>query len=78
MILSRLSGLGSAEAVSGLTAALNSFKKEGVTSEEVLNKLSAASIKAAVSERDLIEAIKRSGSVAQTAGVSLDELVGVV
>ena len=39
---------------------------------------SAASIKAAVSERDLIEAIKRSGSVAQTAGVSLDELVGVV
>ena len=78
LILSRLSGLGSAEAVSGLTAALNSFKKEGVTSEEVLNKLSAASIKAAVSERDLIEAIKRSGSVAQTAGVSLDELVGVV
>ena len=78
MILSRLSGLGASEAVAGLTAALNSFKKESVTSVEVLNKLSAASVKAAVSERDLIEAIKRSGSVAQTAGVSLNELIGVV
>ena len=78
LILARLSGLGASEAVAGLTAAINSFKKEGVTSAEVLNKLSAASIKAAVSERDLIEGIKRSGSVATQAGVSLDELVGVI
>ena len=78
LILSRLSGLGASEAVSGLTAAINSFNSSGVTSAEVLNKLSAASIKAAVSERDLIEGIKRAGSVAQIAGVSLDELVGVI
>ena len=78
MILSRLSGLGAAEAVAGMTAAINSFNRAGVTSEQVLNKLSAASIKAAVSERDLIEGLKRSASVAQTAGVSLDELVGVI
>ena len=78
MILSRLSGLGAAEAVAGLTAAINSFNREGVTSEEVLNKLSAAAVKAAVSERDLIEGLKRSSSVAVQAGVSLDELVGVI
>jgi TP901 family phage tail tape measure protein len=78
LILSRLSGLGASEAVAGLTAAINSFNREGVTSAEVLNKLSAAAVSAAVSERDLIEGIKRSGSVAIQAGVSLDELVGVI
>jgi TP901 family phage tail tape measure protein len=65
LILSRLSGLGAAEAVAGLTAAINSFNREGVTSAEVLNKLSAAAVSAAVSERDLIEGIKRSGAVLQ-------------
>ena len=78
LILSRLSGLGATEAVAGLTAAINSFNREGVTSAEVLNKLSAAAVSAAVSERDLIEGIKRSGAVAIQAGVSLDELVGVI
>ena len=38
----------------------------------------AAAVSAAVSERDLIEGIKRSGSVATQAGVSFDELVGVI
>ena len=50
MILARLSGLGAGEAVSGLTAAINSFNSEGLTSAEVLNKIAAAAVKAAVSE----------------------------
>jgi TP901 family phage tail tape measure protein len=78
LILSRLSGLGATEAVSGLTAAINSFNKAGLSSGQVLNKLSAAAVSAAVSERDLIEGIKRAGSVANLAGVSFDELVGVI
>ena len=78
MILARLSGLGAAEAVSGLTAAINSFNSEGLTSADVLNKISAAAVKAAVSEKDLIEGIKRSGAVAIEAGVTFDELVGVI
>lgn len=78
LVLSRLSGLGASEAVAGLTAAINSFNKSGITSAAVLNKLSAAAVSAAVSERDLIEGIKRSGSVATQAGVSFDELVGVI
>ena len=59
MVLSRVSGLGAAEAVAGLTAAINNFRSAGLSSAEILNKLSAASISAAVSERDLIEGIKR-------------------
>ena len=78
MILARLSGLGAAEAVSGLTAAINSFNSQGLTSAEVLNKIAAAAVKAAVSEKDLIEGIKRSGAVAIEAGVTFDELVGVI
>jgi TP901 family phage tail tape measure protein len=78
LILSRLSGLGASEAVAGLTAAINSFNKAGLSSSQVLNKLSAAAVSAAVSEKDLIEGIKRSGSVATQAGVSFDELVGVI
>ena len=78
LVLSRLSGLGAAEAVAGLTSAINSFNSTGITSAEVLNKLSAAAVSAAVSERDLIEGIKRSGSVAIQAGVSFNELVGVI
>jgi TP901 family phage tail tape measure protein len=78
MILARLSGLGASEAVAGLTAAINSFNSIGIKSSEVLNKLSAAAASAAVSERDLIEGIKRSGAVAIQAGVEFDELVGVI
>lgn len=78
MILARLSGLDAAQAVEGLTAAVNSFSKEGLTTSQVLNKISNASAQYAVSERDLIEAFKRSASVAQQAGVSIDELGGII
>jgi TP901 family phage tail tape measure protein len=78
LILSRLSGLDATQAVTGLTAAFNSFKESGITTEEILNKLVVVSQKYAVSERDLIEAIKRSASVADQAGVSFDQLLGIV
>ena len=78
LILARLSGLSAAESVSGLTAAVNSFSKAGLTTGEVLNKISNAANQFAVSERDLIEGFKRSASVAQQAGVSIDELGGII
>jgi TP901 family phage tail tape measure protein len=78
MVLARLSGLDAAQAVEGLTAAVNSFSKEGLTTSQVLNKVSNAAALYAVSERDLIEAFKRSASVAQQAGVSIDELGGII
>jgi TP901 family phage tail tape measure protein len=78
LILTRLSGLDSAQSVEGLTAAFNSFKDTGITVSEILNKLVVVSQKYAVSERDLIEGLKRSASVADQAGVSFDELVGII
>ena len=78
LVLSRISGLNAADAVAGLTAAINAFNSTGISSAEVLNKISAAAASAAVSDRDLIEAIKRSGSVAVTTGVQFEELVGIV
>jgi TP901 family phage tail tape measure protein len=78
LILSRLSGLDAAKSVEGLTAAYNSFASTGVTTSQILNKLVVVAQKYAVSEKDLIEGLKRSSAVANQAGVSLDELVGII
>ena len=78
LILSRLSGLDAQQSVEGLTAAFNSFQETGITTSEILNKLVVVSQKYSVSERDLIEGLKRSASVADQAGVSFDELVGII
>ena len=78
LVLSRLSGLSAADSVAGLTAAVNSFSSAGLTTTDVLNKISAAAASAAVSDRDLIEGLKRSGSVAVAAGVQFDELIGII
>jgi TP901 family phage tail tape measure protein len=78
LILSRLSGLDAAKSVEGLTAAFNSFADVGITTEEILNKLVSVSQKFAVSERDLIEGLKRSASVANQAGVSFNELIAII
>ena len=78
LILSRLSGLDAQQSVEGLTAAFNSFKETGITTSQILNKLVVVSQQYSVSERDLIEGLKRSASVADQAGVSFDELVGII
>lgn len=78
MILSRLSGLSAADAVAGLTAAINSFNDEALNSSVILNKVAAGAANFAVSERDLIEGFKRSASVALEAGVSFDQLGGII
>ena len=78
LVLSRLSGLSAADSVAGLTAAVNSFSKAGLTTSDVLNKISAAAASAAVSDRDLIEGLKRSGAVAVASGVKFDELIGII
>jgi TP901 family phage tail tape measure protein len=78
LVLSRLSGLSAADSVAGLTAAVNSFSSAGLTTSDVLNKISAAAASAAVSDRDLIEGLKRSGAVAVASGVKFDELIGII
>ena len=78
LILTRLTGLKAADSVKGLTAAVNGFGKAGLTTTQIINKLSAVDVKFAVGTDDLIDALSRAGAVAQDAGVSFDDLVAMV
>lgn len=78
LILTRLTGLKAADSVKGLTAATNGFAKAGLTTTQIINKLAAVDVKFAVSADDLIAALSRTGAVAQEAGMSMDELIGMV
>jgi TP901 family phage tail tape measure protein len=78
LILTRLTGLKAAESVKGLTAAVNGFGKAGLTTTQIINKLSAVDVQFAVGTDDLIDALSRAGAVAQDAGVNFDELVALV
>ena len=77
LILTRLTGMGAEDAVSALTAAVNSFNKVGITSSEVINKMAKVDQAFAVSSEDLAKSIARVGSSAVDAGVSLDELFAI-
>jgi TP901 family phage tail tape measure protein len=78
MILSRLSGLDATKSVEGLTAAFNSFKSSGISTADILNSVVAAAQNFAVSEKDIIEGLGRSASVADLAGVSFNELAAII
>ena len=78
LVLSRLTGMGAAESVRALTAAVNSFSSQAVTATEIVNKFATVDSSFAIGAKDLPEAISRVGSAAAQAGVSLDELIGLV
>lgn len=78
LILARLSGLGLDESLKSITSSLNSFDKAFLTSTDTINKLIAVDRSFAVSSADLAESISRVGSTAQDAGVSFNELLGIV
>lgn len=78
LVLTRLSGLDAATAVSTLTAAVNGFSRAGLNTTEIVNKLATVDAAFAVSSKDLAEALSRVGSTAQDAGVGFDELIGLV
>lgn len=78
LILTRLTGIDAASAVSGLTAAINGFADAGLSTTDIINKLAAVDVAFAVSAEDLIDALARAGAVAQDAKVDFDQLVGAV
>ena len=78
LILVRLTGMDAAEAVKGLTAAINTFSDASLTSTQILDKMAAVDVRFAVSTEDLIDAVSRAGAVAQDAGVNFDQLLGTV
>ena len=78
LILSRLSGLSAVKSTETLTAAINSFNKEGITHEQIINRMANVDAAFAVSSADLAQAISRAGAVAQSSGVSFNELASIV
>ncbi len=78
LTLTRLSGLGAADSVNAITTAINSFNKESLDSTQILNRLAAVDANYAVSSRDLAEAISKTGSAAQEAGVGFNKFLGIV
>tara|TARA_R110000822_G_scaffold110654_6_gene241018 strand:+ start:42603 stop:48266 length:5664 start_codon:yes stop_codon:yes gene_type:complete len=75
LILTRLSGLDAAKSVETLTAAINGFSKEAITSSDVVNRLANVDAAFAISSADLAGALSRAGAVAQDAKVSFNELL---
>ena len=78
LILTRLTTLNTEKAIGGLTAVVNGFASSALTTTDVINKLRAVETQFAVASTDLIEAVSRSASVAQDAGISFDQLLGFI
>jgi TP901 family phage tail tape measure protein len=78
LILTRISGLDAEKSVKSLTAAINGFASAGLTAEQIVNKMVAVDTAFAVSAQDLADGFARAGSTAEDAGVSFDELLGLI
>jgi len=63
------------QAVDGAIAAMRQFNKEGLTVEDVFDKMINVSNKYAASFPDIIEGLKRGGSAFQAIGGRLDEFI---
>jgi TP901 family phage tail tape measure protein len=78
LLLAKLGGLSTANAIDALTASVNGFKNTGITTTQILNKLVAVEQNYAVGAGDLAEALSRTGQAAQEAGVNIDQLNALV
>lgn len=76
--LVRVSGIDAEKAVGGLTAAIKGFEGAGLSVAQIADKLAEVDTKFAVSTEDLINGLERASASARVAGVSFDELLGVV
>lgn len=78
LILARDANIDVEESAKGMTAAINSFNKEMLTSSQVINRIATADANFAVSSKDIIEAITRTGSAMSDAGVSFNQFISLV
>ena len=76
--LVRVAGIDSQQAVAGLTAAIKGFQGAGLTVTDIADKLAEVDTKFAVSTEDLINGLERASASARVAGVSFDELLGLI
>ena len=78
MKLSKLGMIESSEATQYLTSMLKGFKIEAEKALEIVDRLTSVDIEAAVSAGGIAEALSRTATSAQLAGLSLDESIGMV
>ena len=78
LILAKITGMDFADSATAITAALNSFNRELITSSDLVDRLTNADANFAVSASDLAEGIKRVGSSASDANVSLNETISLI
>lgn len=78
MILSKIGMIDAADAAEDLTAILNSYRLEAQSALEVVSKLSAVDLESASDAGGLAESMSRTATSASQAGVSIDELIGML
>lgn len=76
MVQSKVGQLDSAESTQYLTSALKGYKLEASDAMNVVDKMSAVDLQAAVSLGGLAEAMAETANSARTMGISMDQLLG--
>lgn len=78
MILSKIGMIDAADATADLTSVLNGFSLEAQSALEVVSKLSAVDLESASDAGGLAESMSRTATSANQAGISIDELIGML
>lgn len=76
--LARIAAIDAAEAADYLTSTLNGFNLSGVEAVSVTDKLANLSAQSATSVEELASALQKVAPSAQSAGVSLDNMLGFI
>lgn len=74
----RVSGGDITKIIEGLTSSFNAFSDQGISFEQIADKLAALDANFATSATGLIEGLKRVSATAQDAGVEFDELGALI
>lgn len=77
-ILSKIGMIDSADATEYLTSALNGYKLSADSALAVISKLNAVDMNAAADAGGIAESMSKTASSAQQAGVSIDQLIGMI
>lgn len=78
LVLSKIGQLESAESTQYLTSAMKGYQLQANEVINIVDKLSATDMAAAVSAGGLAEAMSKCANSASTAGVSMDSLIGYI
>ena len=77
-ILSKIGMIDSADATEYLTSSLNGYKLSADSALAVISKLNAVDMNAAADAGGIAESMSKTASSAQQAGVSIDQLIGMI